>query len=70
MIVVIVVTVKKPKIEKFSKVIIVAAIFTLMVTLMVAIFTLMVATFTFIITLHSNENWFRKIKNEYKISQR
>jgi hypothetical protein len=59
MIVVIVVTVKKPKIEKFSKVIIVAAIF-----------TLMVATFTFIITLHSNENWFRKIKNEYKISQR
>ena len=32
MIVVIVVTVKKPKIEKFSKVIIVAAIFILMVT--------------------------------------
>jgi hypothetical protein len=51
-----------------------AAILTLIVTLMVAlvaaIFTLMVAILTFIITIHSNENWFRRIKNEYKISQR
>jgi hypothetical protein len=66
MIIVIVVTVKKPKIKKFSKVIVVAAI----LTLVAAILTLMVAIFTFIITIHPYENWFRKIKNEYKISQR